>query len=125
MRKSNSGQTTTLVTLAGRCRTLSTSGVSSASTPVSLYARSSLALHFAPLADFFRDFDLAEPSTPRRTRQAAGAAAVSIELTFCLPDRPNTDFPKKGIVFLDIFPLLRDPIAFEVSRSPRRQRRPT
>ena len=40
---------------------------------------------------------------------------MNIELTFCLLDRPNTDFPKKGIVFLDIFPLLRDPIAFEVS----------
>ncbi|KZW03977.1 adenine phosphoribosyltransferase [Exidia glandulosa HHB12029] len=25
----------------------------------------------------------------------------------------HTDFPKKGIVFLDIFPILRDPVAFE------------
>ncbi|KIK65349.1 hypothetical protein GYMLUDRAFT_348604 [Collybiopsis luxurians FD-317 M1] len=25
----------------------------------------------------------------------------------------HSDFPKKGIVFLDIFPILRDPIAFE------------
>ncbi|KAH9943046.1 adenine phosphoribosyltransferase [Epithele typhae] len=27
--------------------------------------------------------------------------------------RPFPDWPKKGIVFLDIFPLLRDPVAFE------------
>ncbi|KAH8106188.1 adenine phosphoribosyltransferase [Cristinia sonorae] len=26
---------------------------------------------------------------------------------------PHPDFPKKGIVFLDIFPLLRNPLAFE------------
>lgn len=96
MRKSNSGQTTTLVTLAGRCLTLSTSGVSSASTPVSLYARSSLALHFAPLADFFRDFDLAEPSTPRRTRQATGAADVSRQLTICLPQLRNYRLSEEG-----------------------------
>jgi len=27
--------------------------------------------------------------------------------------KPHLDFPKKGIVFLDIFPILRDPVAFE------------
>ncbi|PSR73601.1 hypothetical protein PHLCEN_2v10520 [Hermanssonia centrifuga] len=27
--------------------------------------------------------------------------------------KAHADFPKKGIVFLDIFPLLRDPLAFE------------
>ncbi|KAG9009908.1 adenine phosphoribosyltransferase [Tulasnella sp. JGI-2019a] len=26
----------------------------------------------------------------------------------------HTDFPKKGIVFLDMFPILRNPVAFEV-----------
>jgi len=26
----------------------------------------------------------------------------------------HTDFPKKGIVFLDIFPILRNPVAFEI-----------
>ena len=25
----------------------------------------------------------------------------------------HPDFPKKGIVFLDLFPILRDPVAFE------------
>ncbi|KAG8935154.1 adenine phosphoribosyltransferase [Tulasnella sp. 418] len=39
-------------------------------------------------------------------------AAADLELIKSLL-KPHPDFPKKGIVFLDIFPILRNPIGFE------------
>lgn len=83
----------------------------------------SLCFSFALLVDF-----------SSRRSPCRAALSLCLEDPLCYPavgeyehraDLPadaltaTVDFPKKGIVFLDIFPLLRDPIAFEVSRSPR------